>query len=140
MHCCPDNYCFDLTSSLRYSFTVIRRTLIIALALHLLTGTARAGNSPKNFGGVGIDGVPLADGRIEVKQLVTGGPAHLAGIKAGDIITGIDSKQTKGSDFRDIVDHRLRGRSGTKVLIVIQRPGQEKPLRFNLVRKQLVIK
>jgi C-terminal processing protease CtpA/Prc len=119
---------------------VIRLTLIISLALNLITGTAHAGNSSKNFGGIGIDGVPLPDGRIEVKQLVAGGPAHLAGIKLGDIITSIDSKQTKGSDFMDIIDHRLRGRAGTKILIIIQRPGQEKPLRFNLVRKQLVIK
>jgi C-terminal processing protease CtpA/Prc len=131
---------FDLPLSLRYSFTVIRRILIIALALNLLTGTARAGNSSKNFGGIGIDGVPLPNGQIEVKQLVTGSPAHLAGVRLGDIITSIDSKPTKGSEFKDIVDHRLRGRAGTNILIVIQRPGQEKPLRFNLVRKQLVIK
>jgi len=115
------------------------RPLTIALALGILTWTAHAGNSATNFGGVGIDGVPLADGRIEVKQLVTGGPAHLAGIRVGDIITRIDSKSTKGSDFKDIVEHRLRGRAGTKVAIVIQRPGQEQPLRFNLVRTQLVL-
>ena len=115
------------------------RILIISILLALLAGTALAGNSSRNFGGVGIDGVPLADGRIEVRQLVAGGPAHLAGIKLGDIITSIDSKQTQGSDFKDIVEHRLRGRAGTKVLVVIQRPGQEKPLRFVLVRKQLVL-
>jgi C-terminal processing protease CtpA/Prc len=131
---------FDLPLSLRYSFIVIRRILIIALALNLLAGTAHAGNSSKNFGGIGIDGVSLPDGQIEVKQLVTGGPAHLAGIRLGDIITSIDSKPTRGSDFKDIIDHRLRGRAGTRILIIIQRPGQEKPLRFNLVRKQLVIK
>lgn len=116
------------------------RILGIALAFGIFTGSAHAGNSSTNFGGVGIDGVPLADGRIEVRQLVTGGPAHLAGIQLGDIITSIDSKPTKGSDFKDIVEHRLRGRAGTKVLIVIQRPGQDKQLRFNLVRRQLAIK
>jgi C-terminal processing protease CtpA/Prc len=116
------------------------RILILTSLLVVLAATARAGNSSRNFGGVGIDGVPLADGRIEVRQLVAGGPAHLAGVKLGDIITSIDSKQTQGSDFKDIVEHRLRGRAGTKVLIIIQRPGREKPLRFNLVRKQLVVK
>lgn len=131
---------FDLTPSLRYSFIVIRLTLYMMISLLLLAATVQAGNSSRNFGGVGIDGVPLKDGLIEVRQIVTGGPAHLAGIKLGDIITSIDSKPTKGSDFQDMVEHRLRGRAGTKVLIIIQRPGQEKPLRFNLVRKQLVIK
>ncbi len=116
------------------------RILAIALWIAIMAGTSHAVNSSTNFGGVGIDGVPLSDGRIVVRQLVTGGPAHLAGIHNGDIITSIDGKPTKGSDFQDMVDHRLRGREGTKVLIVIQRPGEEKPLRFNLVRKQLVIK
>ena len=119
---------------------MVRIVILALLAAFLLPSRGEAGNSSNNFGGVGIDGVPFADGRIEVKQLVTGGPAHMAGIRIGDIITSIDSKQTRGSDFKDIVEHRLRGRAGTKVLIVIQRPGQEKPLRFNLVRKQLVIK
>jgi C-terminal processing protease CtpA/Prc len=119
---------------------VIRRILLIAFAFGMAAGTVQAGNSSRNFGGVGIDGVPLEDGRIEVRQLVTGGPAHLAGIRLGDIITSIDSKPTLGSDFKDMVEHRLRGRAGTKVLLIIQRPGREKPLRFNLVRKQLFIK
>ena len=119
---------------------MIRLIPAISFVLALLTGTAYAANSSRNFGGIGIDGVPLPDGRIEVRQLVAGGPAHLAGIKLGDIITSIDGKLTKGSDFQDMVEHRLRGVSGTKVLIVIQRPGEEKPRRFNLVRKQLLIR
>jgi len=115
------------------------RTFATVLALFILPGTAQGVNNARNFGGVGIDGVPLADGRIEVRQLVTGGPAHLAGVRIGDIITNIDSKPTRGSNFKDIVEHRLRGRAGTKVIISIHRPGREKPLSFRLVRKQLVI-
>jgi C-terminal processing protease CtpA/Prc len=116
------------------------RTILMTFVIVLLLPLGgRAANSSRNFGGVGIDGVPLADGQIVVKQLVTGGPAHLAGIRIGDIITYIDSKQTKGSDFKDLVEHRLRGRAGTRVLITIQRPGQDKPLHFTLIRKQLVI-
>lgn len=114
---------------------IILMTLMLAL-FPLLAG--HAANSSRNFGGVGIDGAPLDDGRIVVKQLVTGGPAQLAGIRIGDIITHIDGKPTKGSDFMDLVEHRLRGRAGTKVLIVIHRPGESKPLRFNLTRRQLV--
>ena len=116
------------------------KTLLLTfIALLFLFSSGWAANSASNFGGVGIDGAPMADGQIVVKQLVTGGPAHLAGIRVGDIITHIDSKQTKGSDFKDLVEHRLRGRAGTKVLITIHRPGEEKPLHFTLVRKQLII-
>jgi len=116
------------------------RILILSIiALIIATPLARAANSSKNFGGVGIDGAPWADGRIVVKQLVAGGPAHLAGIKPGDIITHIDGKETLGSDFREMVDHRLRGRAGTPVVIKIRRPGEPKTLIFNLIRRQLVL-
>lgn len=89
------------------------------------------------FGGVGIDGVPRADGTIVVRQLVLGGPAHLAGIRTGDIITQIDGTPTLGSDFRFIVERRLRGRAGTSVRLKVRRPGDPKTLTFNLVRRQL---
>ena len=105
----------------------------------LLAVPAWGANSAGAFGGVGIDGVPRADGTIVVKQLVLGGPAQVAGIKAGDIITRIDGAPTLGSDFKDIVEHRLRGRAGTPVVLKVQRPGNSKPLTFNLVRRQLAL-
>lgn len=91
------------------------------------------------FGGVGIDGVPRADGTIAVRQLVAGGPAHLAGIKAGDIIVQVDGTPTAGSDFKFIVDRRLRGRAGTPVLILVRRPGNPKTLSFKMIRRQLTV-
>lgn len=113
--------------------------LVILFTL-LLCGThASAANSARNFGGVGIDGAPWADGRIVVKQLVAGGPAHLAGVKVGDIITHIDGKETAGGDFRELVGRRLRGRAGTPVVIKVYRSGEKKPLTFNLVRRQLIL-
>lgn len=89
------------------------------------------------FGGVGIDGVPRADGTIVVRQLVAGGPAHVAGIKPGDIITQVDGTPTAGSDFKFIVERRLRGRAGTPILILVRRPGNPKTLSFKMVRRQL---
>lgn len=116
------------------------KILINAIMLVVMTvSTGGAAVSAKNFGGVGIDGVPWADGRIVVRQLVAGGPAQLAGIKTGDIITHIDGKATVGSDFKDMVEHRLRGRAGTPVVIRIRRPGELKPYTFRLVRRQLII-
>lgn len=108
----------------------------ILLSLQLAVTAAFAGQAAV-FGGVGIDGVPRADGTIVVRQLVAGGPAHLAGIKAGDIITQVDGTPTQGSDFKFIVERRLRGRAGTPVLILVRRPGKAKTLSFNLVRRQL---
>lgn len=104
-----------------------------------IMSAAFAAVTSKNFGGVGIDGAPWADGRIVVKQIVAGGPANLAGIKAGDIITHIDGKATEGSDFKEMVEYRLRGRAGTPVTIKIRRPGEIKPYTFTLIRRQLTI-
>jgi len=113
--------------------------ILIFFILLLCSTATMAANSERNFGGIGIDGAPWADGRIVVKQVVAGGPAHLAGVKPGDIITHIDGKETEGSNFREMVDRRLRGRAGTPVTIKVRRPGEKKPLTFNLIRRQLVL-
>lgn len=114
--------------------------VIIAIFLILQSvSVGFAAVSSKKFGGVGIDGAPWADGRIVIKQLVAGGPAHLAGIRVGDVITHIDGKATTGSNFREIVEFRLRGRAGTTVMIKIHRPGEIKRYTFTLVRRQLTI-
>jgi C-terminal processing protease CtpA/Prc len=116
------------------------KSIIVTILLLLQAASlCMAAVSSKNFGGVGIDGVPWADGRIVVKQLVAGGPAQLAGIRVGDVITHIDGKATEGSNFKDMVEYRLRGRAGTTVLIKIRRPGELKPHNFKLVRRQLTI-
>lgn len=111
----------------------------IVLLYAIAAGPATSGAAPAKFGGVGIDGMPQADGRILVRQLVAGGPAHEAGIKVGDIITHVDGKATKGSDFKQIVDFRLRGRAGTPVLLTIQRQGKPRLLSFKLIRRQLLV-
>jgi len=122
-----------------YFSTVMMRLSVIILLIALLTlAEANAGNSARNFGGVGIDGVPWANGQIVVRQMVAGGPAHLAGLKVGDIITHIDGKATMGSNFQDMVEHRLRGEAGTRVMLKVSRPGNSKPLTFTLTRRQLV--
>lgn len=125
---------------MRYSFVVFTlRLCIYALCLALTPlSPSLAANSARNFGGVGIDGVPRADGQIVVRQLVVGGPAHLAGIQVGDIITHIDGKATRGSNFRQMVDYRLRGQAGTNVTLKIHRPDTSRPLTFTLTRRQLV--
>lgn len=116
------------------------KNFIIAIILIIQTvSNGETAVAASNFGGVGIDGVPWADGRIVVRQLVAGGPAQLAGIKVGDIITHIDGKATVGSNFKDMVEYRLRGRAGTPVTIKIRRPGELKPYTFKLIRRQLIV-
>ena len=122
-----------------YFSTVMTRLPFIILFIYLLSLTSvHAANSSRNFGGVGIDGVPRANGQIVIRQMVNGGPAHQAGLKIGDIITHIDGKPTMGSNFKDMVEHRLRGVAGTRVMLKVSRTGSNKPLIFTLTRRQLV--
>lgn len=117
----------------------MRVTAVTLIVYFILTVPCLAANSSRNFGGVGIDGAPTDDGQIVVRQLVAGGPAHQAGIKPGDIITHIDGKPTRGSDFKHMVERRLRGVAGKPVLIRISRPGETKVYTFTLTRRQLVV-
>ncbi|WP_243373025.1 PDZ domain-containing protein [Geotalea sp. SG265] len=116
------------------------KSIAITISLFILGAfPALAANSATNFGGTGIDGVPWASGQIVVRQMVRGGPAHLAGMKVGDIITHIDGKPTEGGDFRDMVEHRLRGVAGTQVTLKVRRPGIAKAFTFHLTRRQLLM-
>lgn len=116
------------------------KTLLAILSLVFLLAVPQLeANSETNFGGVGIDGIPLPDGQIRIGQLVNGGPAQVAGIHVGDIITHIDGKATRGSDFRTMVNKRLRGIAGTQVVLRIKRADEEKLLTFKLVRRQLAV-
>ena len=92
-----------------------------------------------NFGGVGIDGVPLENGEILIRQLVVGGPAHEAGLKPGDVIIEIDKTPTAGSNFKDVIDHHLRGEAGTAVTLSIRRQPRANPLVFTLTRRSLIV-
>lgn len=117
----------------------MRTFLAVVVLVVAFTSNALAVNSTLQFGGVGIDGVPRGDGTIVVRQLVLGGPAQVAGVRAGDVITQIDGTPTLGSDFKEMVDRHLRGRAGTKVLLKVRRPGNPKPMLFKLVRRQLAL-
>lgn len=81
----------------------------------------------------------MKNGQILVRQIVSGSPAHQAGIRTGDVITNIDGKETLGSDFAIMVQKRLRGQTGTPVVLKIKREGEEKLQTHRLIRQQLVI-
>ncbi|WYL94513.1 MAG: carboxyl-terminal processing protease CtpC [Gloeotrichia echinulata IR180] len=63
-------------------------------------------------------------------------PAFKAGILSKDAILSIDGKSTKGMDTNMAVS-LIRGESGTKVKLVIQRSGQVK--RFEITRARIEI-
>ncbi len=74
-----------------------------------------------NFSGVGLSiAVDDKTKLLRVNEVIDGGPADKAGVLAGDLITSIDDKSTKGLSPDD--DSKLlRGKEGTIVHITIQR-------------------
>jgi carboxyl-terminal processing protease len=84
-----------------------------------------------SFGGLGIV-ISIREEKLTVISPIEDTPAYRAGIRAGDIITEIDGKSTKGITLHESV-RKLRGPKGTKVTITIQRE-DEKPFKVTIIR------
>ena len=63
-------------------------------------------------------------------------PAANVGPKAGDILMEIDGKDLAGKNNQE-VSEMLRGQVGTSFKLQVQRPGTEKPLDFDIVRRSI---
>jgi carboxyl-terminal processing protease len=87
------------------------------------------------FGGLGIE-VGTEDGFVKVISPIEDTPAFRAGIKAGDLITRIDEKSTKGLSLNDAVK-LMRGAPKTSVTLTLARKNENKPIIVTLVREQI---
>lgn len=89
-----------------------------------------------NFVGIGarLSADPLG---AKVMTVFESGPAFGAGLKEGDIISGVDGKTMTGVDVNEIV-RRIRGEEGTQVELTVVRSGQPKPLNLRIRRAQIV--
>ena len=84
------------------------------------------------FGGVGVVVTPR-DGLIKVVSVTDGMPATKAGIKPDAQISAIDGNPVAGREFSDAID-KMRGATGTKVVLSILRASEKKPFDVTLVR------
>lgn len=92
------------------------------------------------YGGVGIViGLTGEDKKLTVISPIEGTPAERLGIRAGDIITHIDSISTDGFDTRKAATF-MRGEPGTDVTITIQRAGVQEPLEYVIKRERITVK
>jgi len=90
------------------------------------------------YGGLGLT-VTSEEGAVKVIAPTDDTPAARAGIKAGDFITHLDDDLIFGSSLNEAVD-KMRGKPGAPIKLTVVRPGQPKPLTFNLVREVIRIK
>jgi carboxyl-terminal processing protease len=73
-------------------------------------------------------------GYIKVISPIDDTPAMRAGVKAGDLITGLDGQTVQGMSLNDAVE-RMRGTPNTRITLTIRREGAERPIELTLVRE-----
>ncbi len=75
-------------------------------------------DSQGRYSGIGAE-LDIRDESIKVVFVMQGGPADMAGIVAGDIITSIDGSDLRDRNLRAAIDS-LRGEVGTGVEVTVQ--------------------
>src|SRR6187431_1323704 len=94
----------------------------------------REGTSGR-FVGVGIE-ITQEDGLVKVVSPIEGSPAFRAGLKPNDLITKIDDTAVRGLSLNDAVK-RMRGESGTKVMLTIFRKDENRSFPVTITREEI---
>jgi carboxyl-terminal processing protease len=88
------------------------------------------------YGGIGAV-IEQRKRGVVIAEPYEGMPAQLAGLQIGDVILAIDTADvTKATTAR--VSELLKGVPNSKVTLKIQRPGEKKPRKIEITRKQIV--
>lgn len=74
-----------------------------------------------------------------VESPIDGQPAVKAGVRAGDMIIEVDGKDIKGESLSKVVS-RIRGPSGTQVVLTIQREGEPDAKKIAITRSHIAMK
>lgn len=74
--------------------------------------------------------------RSMIAEPYEGMPAAEVGLKPGDILLEIDGEDLLGKNNQE-VSEMLRGQVGTSFKLKVQRPGQKKPMEFDIVRRSI---
>jgi len=92
-----------------------------------------------NFEGVGISFNVYRD-TLLVVTTIAGGPSEKVGIRPGDRIVSVDSKNIAGVGLQNtaVYDY-LRGKKGTKVELAVRRKGESNLLDFVVLRDKIPI-
>jgi carboxyl-terminal processing protease len=88
------------------------------------------------YGGIGVTLDPSPD-RFQIIKVLPGGPAELAGIRAGDTIETIDGEPIAGRS-RSEVEHALQGPIASALTIGVDRPGAVGATEYQLQRVLIV--
>ena len=89
-----------------------------------------------NYAGVGARLSPDPLG-AKIATVFEEGPANAAGVKIGDLITGVNGKPISGQELEKIVE-QIKGPEGTTVKLTIIRKGVSKALDLSMKRARIV--
>jgi carboxyl-terminal processing protease len=90
------------------------------------------------FTGIGAE-LGMKGKAVVVVAPIDGSPADKAGLKAGDIIIGINNKSIAGVDLNTIVNE-IRGPKGTSVILNITHKDSSTPVAMKIVRNTITVK
>ncbi|GAB4356988.1 MAG: S41 family peptidase [Kiloniellaceae bacterium] len=92
--------------------------------------------SREGFGGIGVR-IRLIEEGVLVLSVMEDTPAQTAGVREDDVIVAIDGNSVEGLDQHDVVN-RLRGRTGSEVVLSIEREAEPATLSLAVVRSHIV--
>lgn len=87
------------------------------------------------FEGIGAT-VGVRDKQIMITAPIPNSPADRAGIRAGDIVLGVNGESTEGLSLEEVV-LRIRGPKGTPVRVTIQHQGETTPIELEIIRAEI---
>jgi carboxyl-terminal processing protease len=94
-------------------------------------------NTMGRYAGLGVQ-IDVRDGWITVVSPLPDSPAERAGIQTGDRIVEMEGRSTEGWSI-DEAQRELRGPKGSRVAIMVERPGLETLLPFRLTRADIQV-
>ena len=93
--------------------------------------------SEGSYVGIGVSVNTDANGLLTVIEPFENSPAHQAGMKQGDKIVKVDDKDVAAIGDENMIISMIKGKENTNVKITVYRPGEDKYMQFDLIRKRI---
>jgi len=91
-----------------------------------------------HYAGVGVS-INVKDNQVLIMSVAEGYSAEKAGVRIGDVIVGVDGQDVRGKSLLE-VRNLVKGKVNTEVELTIEREGEPKPISFQLVRHDVLLK